>query len=61
MSSWFSGVAREYAAYRPHYPAALFSTLAQLAPQHDLAWDCGCGNGQASVLDEVNELLFGKR
>ena len=49
MSSWFSGVAHEYATYRPHYPAPLFATLAQLAPQRDLAWDCGCGNGQASV------------
>lgn len=49
MSSWFSGVAREYATYRPRYPAALFTALSELAPQRDLAWDCGCGNGQASV------------
>ena len=49
MTSWFSGVAREYATYRPHYPAALFTALADVAPHRRLAWDCGCGNGQASV------------
>jgi ubiquinone/menaquinone biosynthesis C-methylase UbiE len=49
VSSWFSAVAREYATYRPHYPAALFKVLSELAPQRALAWDCGCGNGQASV------------
>ena len=49
MSSWFSGVAREYATYRPRYPTELFAALAQLAPHRALAWDCGAGNGQASV------------
>jgi hypothetical protein len=49
MSSWFSGVAREYATYRPRYPAELFAALAQLAPHRELAWDCGAGSGQASV------------
>ena len=45
----FSTVAAQYAASRPHYPAAMFAWLASQAPSHALAWDAGCGNGQASV------------
>jgi len=45
----FSPVAREYATFRPGYPADLFSWLAQMAPGREAAWDCGCGSGQASV------------
>jgi SAM-dependent methyltransferase len=45
----FSGHASVYAEARPHYPDALFDWLAREAPDRDLVWDCGCGNGQASV------------
>jgi SAM-dependent methyltransferase len=45
----FSGHAQTYREARPHYPEALFDWLADLAPARDLAWDAGCGNGQASV------------
>lgn len=45
----FSGHAVDYARFRPCYPAALFAWLAQVAPGHDLAWDCATGNGQAAV------------
>src|SRR3989449_6522454 len=45
----FSSVAAGYAAYRPHYPDALFAYLASLPPRRDLAWDCACGNGQATL------------
>lgn len=45
----FSGHAAEYAKFRPRYPASLFADLAALCPQHDEAWDCGTGNGQAAV------------
>jgi len=45
----FSTKASLYAKYRPAYPSALFTSLASLAPCLDLAWDCGCGNGQAAV------------
>jgi ubiquinone/menaquinone biosynthesis C-methylase UbiE len=45
----FSTVAARYAMYRPHYPAALASTLAELSPARGTAWDAGCGNGQLSV------------
>jgi SAM-dependent methyltransferase len=44
----FSGVASDYAAFRPQYPAALFEWLASVCRRHDAAWDCGCGSGQAS-------------
>lgn len=45
----FSGVSREYAAFRPRYPAALFAALAERAPARRAAWDCATGNGQAAV------------
>jgi len=45
----FSTVAREYANFRPGYPAELFEWLARISPAHDAVWDCGCGSGQASV------------
>lgn len=45
----FSGHAADYAAYRPGYPAALFTWLATVAPARRLAWDCGTGNGQAAL------------
>ncbi len=47
MTDHFSGVAREYARYRPRYPWALFDYLAGLVTCHDRAWDCGAGSGQA--------------
>jgi SAM-dependent methyltransferase len=45
----FSAIAPGYAAHRPHYPAALFDFLAGRAPARTLAWDCGCGSGQATI------------
>lgn len=45
----FSGHADVYAQYRPGYPDALFDHIAAHAPGHELAWDCGTGNGQAAV------------
>ena len=42
-------MANRYADFRPHYPAALFDYLATLVPRSSVAWDCACGNGQASV------------
>ena len=44
----FSGVATDYAAFRPQYPAALFDWLASVSQRHDVAWDCACGSGQAA-------------
>ena len=45
----FSALAARYAAYRPHYPPALVTALADLCQRHEVAWDIGCGNGQLSV------------
>lgn len=45
----FSGHAVIYREARPTYPPELFEWLAQQAPDRELAWDAGCGNGQASV------------
>ena len=45
----FSGVASEYAAFRPRYPDALFEFLAREAPGRDEAWDAGTGSGQAAI------------
>ena len=45
----FSGHATTYREARPLYPDALFDWLAHQAPARSLAWDTGCGNGQASV------------
>ncbi len=45
----FSGNAKGYAAFRPHYPDALFSYLATLPDRQQRAWDCAAGNGQAAL------------
>ena len=45
----FSGHSRHYAEARPTYPESLFDWLAAVCAGHDLAWDAGCGNGQASL------------
>ena len=45
----FSGHADVYRDARPTYPPELFAWLRDLAPDRTLAWDCGCGNGQATL------------
>src|SRR5262245_51345094 len=45
----FDPLAAQYARGRPRYPAELFAWLASLVPGHELAWDCGTGNGQAAL------------
>ena len=45
----FSNVAALYSESRPTYPQDLFAWLAEVAPGHDLAWDCATGNGQAAL------------
>jgi SAM-dependent methyltransferase len=44
----FSAVAADYATARPEYPDALFDWIAGIAPATNVAWDAGCGSGQAS-------------
>lgn len=45
----FSKQSDIYVKYRPVYPDALYEFLAELTPGHELAWDCGTGNGQAAI------------
>jgi len=45
----FSGHATLYRDARPLPPTDWFDWLAGQAPDRALAWDAGCGNGQASV------------
>lgn len=44
----FSQVAAAYAGARPEYPPALFDWIASVAPATGLAWEAGCGSGQAT-------------
>jgi ubiquinone/menaquinone biosynthesis C-methylase UbiE len=46
---YFSAGARDYARFRPGYPAGLFEWLAGIAPRRHRAWDCATGSGQAAV------------
>jgi SAM-dependent methyltransferase len=45
----FSSVAANYARFRPTYPDTIFDWIAKTAPATGAAWDCGCGNGQATL------------
>lgn len=47
-ASLFTRQTAAYAAARPHYPGALYDMLVAHAPGSSLAWDCGCGSGQAT-------------
>ena len=49
FKDYFSAHSDEYARRRPHYPPELFEYLASIVAGHELAWDCGTGNGQAAV------------
>ena len=44
----FSAVAAQYANARPEYPRALFDWIADVVPSRELAWEPGCGSGQAT-------------
>jgi len=44
----FSSASGRYAAFRPDYPASLYGWLAGLCAEHDTAWDCATGSGQAA-------------
>jgi len=45
----FSKQADIYSQFRPTYPKELFDHLQSLTSEHDLAWDCGTGNGQSAM------------
>ena len=48
MKDNFSSHASVYAQFRPVYPAELYDFLFSLIQHRELAWDCGCGNGQVA-------------
>ena len=53
MKDNFSSHASTYAKFRPVYPTELYNFLFSQTQDRQLAWDCGCGNGQvAGVLAE---------
>jgi hypothetical protein len=45
----FSAQAKVYAQFRPGYPTELFEFVSSLAHEHECAWDCATGNGQAAA------------
>jgi SAM-dependent methyltransferase len=45
----FSRLAAQYSEFRPAYPPAIFDYLAQACDERQNAWDCACGNGQATL------------
>ena len=45
----FSTQSAAYAKHRPRYPSALFEYLASVTTEHERAWDCATGNGQAAL------------
>lgn len=49
FSDHFSTQSVDYGRFRPHYPGVLFDWLASRCARHELAWDCGTGNGQAAL------------
>lgn len=49
FADYFSTASDNYRAFRPDYPTDFFRYLASIAPSQNVVWDCGCGNGQASV------------
>ena len=45
----FSGHASSYSKYRPVYPPKLFEFLNSIVSNHENAWDCATGSGQAAI------------
>ena len=48
-SALFGAVATAYARHRLTYPKAFFTAFRRHLRAEPLVWDCGCGNGQASL------------
>ncbi len=50
FSDYFSSHAASYALFRPHYPASAIEAILPFTKERTLAIECGCGNGQLSLL-----------
>jgi SAM-dependent methyltransferase len=48
MKDRFSNHSKQYAAFRPTYPIALYDFIDGLVQGKNNVWDCGCGNGQVA-------------
>ncbi|MBL0741188.1 class I SAM-dependent methyltransferase [Chryseolinea lacunae] len=48
MKDLFSTQAKQYAAFRPVYPEALYTFILQHVKEKGAAWDCATGNGQVA-------------
>ncbi len=48
IKDYFSTQSKSYYLSRPHYPNELYKYLSLQLKEHNLAWDCGTGNGQAA-------------
>ncbi|RDI42543.1 class I SAM-dependent methyltransferase [Aquicella lusitana] len=46
----FGEKSAEYRQFRPDYPKELYDYLSGIVHEHELAWDCGTGNGQAAIM-----------
>ncbi|MBL4801651.1 MAG: class I SAM-dependent methyltransferase [Emcibacter sp.] len=44
----FSKKSGDYSKFRPSYPPELYLYLSQICADHDTAWDCATGTGQAA-------------
>jgi ubiquinone/menaquinone biosynthesis C-methylase UbiE len=59
MKDLFSWDSKQYAKFRPTYPANLYQFVFQRIKENKMAWDCGTGNGQvAQVLASHFEHVF---
>ena len=45
----FSQISGDYQRFRPTYPERLYRFLSEQCANHDLAWDCATGTGQAAT------------
>ena len=45
----FLPLAQGYVLFRPRYPRSLYDYLLACVPHRQLAWDAGCGSGQATL------------
>lgn len=44
----FSDSSKQYASFRPTYPAELYDFILKQVKRPRVAWDCACGNGQVA-------------
>lgn len=59
FKDYFSKQSKEYSQYRPTYPPELYKYLADISKEHNAAWDCATGNGQAAIaLSDYFDIVY---